>query len=174
VSESLAAGVDLVSFSGDKLLGGPQAGILAGRPELVARLRHNPMFRALRLDKLIYQALEATLRSLLLGRLGEIPALAMIAMTPEQIRVRAEALAARMEGAEVIAGESVIGGGSTPEQPIPTWLVAVRTDDANGLERRLRLGEPAVITRIVDDVVVVDLRTVLPSEEDELVQALSR
>ncbi len=173
VSESLAVGVDLVSFSGDKLLGGPQAGILAGRPELVARLRRNPMFRALRLDKLIYQALETTLRALLLGRLDEIPALAMIALTPEQIRVRAEALAARIEGAEIIAGESVIGGGSTPEQPIATWLIAVRTDDANGLERKLRLGEPAVITRIVDDRVVVDLRTVLVCEEDEVVRAFS-
>jgi L-seryl-tRNA(Ser) seleniumtransferase len=174
VSESLAAGVDLVSFSGDKLLGGPQAGILAGRRDLVARLRRNPMFRALRLDKLIYQVLEATLRAVLLGRLDEIPALAMIAMTPEQIRLRAEALAVRIAGAEVVAGESVIGGGSTPEQPIPTWLVAVRTDDANGLERKLRMGEPAVIARIVDDCVVVDMRTVLACEEDDVVGAFLR
>jgi hypothetical protein len=85
-AEVIGRGVDLVCFSGDKLLGGPQAGILAGRPELIARLRRNPMFRALRLDKLINQALEVTLRSVLLGRLDEIPALAMIALTPEQIR----------------------------------------------------------------------------------------
>ena len=98
VSDSLQAGADLVSFSGDKLLGGPQAGILAGKPEIVARLRRNPLFRALRLDKLIYQALETTLRNLLLERWDEIPALAMIRQAADEIRARAEALLARCAG----------------------------------------------------------------------------
>ena len=106
VSDSLSAGVDLVSFSGDKLLGGPQAGILAGRQELVARLRRNPLFRALRLDKIIYQVLESTLRNMLLERWDDVPALAMLRQSADQIRRRALALVARLPGlrAEVIAG----------------------------------------------------------------------
>ena len=138
VSESLSAGVDLVSFSGDKLLGGPQAGILAGRPELVARLRRNPLFRALRLDKLIYQVLEDTLRNVLLERWDEIPALAMMRQSAEQIRARAEALLARIPDlrAQIIAGESVIGGGATPEQSIPTWLIAVDCANVVDAERQ--------------------------------------
>src|SRR5258708_31218277 len=96
VSDSIAAGADLVSFSGDKLLGGPQAGILAGNAEIVARLRRNPLFRALRLDKTIYQALERALRGLLLERWDEVPALAMIRQSAAEIRCRAEALVARV------------------------------------------------------------------------------
>jgi L-seryl-tRNA(Ser) seleniumtransferase len=171
---SLAAGVDLISFSGDKLMGGPQAGILAGRADLVERLQRNPMFRALRLDKLIYEVLEAALRALLLGRIEELPALAMIAQSAARIRERAERLLPLIENAELIDGESLAGGGATPEQPLATCLIRIRTDDANALERKLRLGEPAVIARIEEDAVVLDLRTVLPSEERELLQALSR
>src|ERR1019366_6903485 len=96
VSQSLEAGADLVSFSGDKLLGGPQAGILAGRPELIARLRHNPLFRALRLDKVICQVLENTLRNLLLERWDDLPALAMLRQSADQVRRRALALVARV------------------------------------------------------------------------------
>src|SRR5579871_2746709 len=121
VSESIRAGVSLVSFSGDKLLGGPQAGILAGDKRLVARLRRNPMFRALRLDKLIYQALEITLRNLLLERWERIPALRMISQSSHELRARAEAFARRMPGvpADILEGDSLIGGGATPEQPLP-------------------------------------------------------
>ena len=177
---SLSAGVELISFSGDKLMGGPQAGILAGRADLVERLNRNPMFRALRLDKLIYEVLEASLRALLLGRIEELPALAMIAQPAARIRERAERLALFIEAlktiyaVELIDGESLVGGGATPEQPLATCLIRIRTDDANALERKLRLGEPAVIARIEEDTVVLDLRTVLPSEERELLQALSR
>lgn len=177
---SLSAGVDLISFSGDKLMGGPQAGILAGRADLVERLNRNPMFRALRLDKLIYEVLEASLRALLLGRIEELPALAMIAQPAARIRERAERLAPFIEAlktihaVELIDGESLVGGGATPEQPLATCLIRIRTDDATALERKLRLGEPAVIARIEEDTVVLDLRTVLPSEERELLQALSR
>ncbi len=174
VADVLADGADLVSFSGDKLLGGPQAGILAGNGELVARLRRNPMFRALRLDKLICQALETTLRHLLLERWDQVPALAMIAMPAERIRQRAQRLLAGVPAveAEVIAGQSVIGGGSTPEQSIPTWLIAIRTADPAGAERRLRKADPPVIARIEDDRLLFDLRTVRMEEETELAAAL--
>lgn len=174
VADSFRQGVDLVSFSGDKLLGGPQAGILAGRTPLVSRIRRNPMFRALRLDKLIYQALESTLRDLLLGRLEEIPALRMIADPPDSIRARAEALLAAFGGApaSVIRGESVIGGGSTPGQAIPTWLIALSPRNVVDVERRLRLSDPPVIARIENDRLLLDLRTVLPGEDAELAAAL--
>ncbi|MEN6536034.1 MAG: L-seryl-tRNA(Sec) selenium transferase [Bryobacteraceae bacterium] len=174
VTDSFRQGVDLVSFSGDKLLGGPQAGILAGRAPLVSRIRRNPMFRALRLDKLIYQALESTLRDLLLGRIEEIPALRMIAEPPDSIRARAEALLATLGGApaSVIHGESVIGGGSTPGQPIPTWLIALTAGNVVELERKLRLSDPPVIARIENNQLLLDLRTVLPGEEAELAAAL--
>ena len=174
VSASLEAGADVVSFSGDKLLGGPQAGILAGKAELIARLRRNPMFRALRLDKLIYQALETTLRHVLLEQWDRVPALAMIRASAAEIRQRAERVAVLMQGVDVRieSGDSVIGGGSTPEQSIPTWLLAIVVSDVRSAERRLRLGEPAVIARIEDDRLVIDLRTVFPDEEDALVMAL--
>jgi len=175
VADSLGAGVDLVSFSGDKLLGGPQAGILAGKAELVARLRRNPMFRALRLDKTIYQALEATLRNLLLERWDEVPALAMIRQTAEQVRSRAEGLLDRCPiGAELVPGQSVIGGGATPEQSIPTWLIAIRCEDVVAAEQRLRAGDPPVIARIENGRLLLDLRTVFPEEEQELAAALGR
>ena len=176
VSDSLSAGVDLVSFSGDKLLGGPQAGILAGRPELVARLRRNPLFRALRLDKVIYQVLENTLRSLLLERWDEVPALAMLRLSAGQIRDRAQALVARVPGlrAEVVAGESVTGGGSTPEQSIATWVIAVVCADVVEAERSLRAGDPPVIARIEDGRLIFDLRTVFHAEEEDLLAVLHK
>ena len=174
VGDSLRDGADLVSFSGDKLLGGPQAGILAGKPEIVTRLRRNPMFRALRLDKTIYQILEGTLRHLLLERWDHIPALRMIRLDPAQIRARAEAMAKSLDGvaATVIAGSSLIGGGSTPEQALPTYLMAIECADVVGLERRLRGGDPPVVARIEDQRLLLDLRTVLPEEEPALVKAL--
>lgn len=170
VSEALGDGVDLVSFSGDKLLGGPQAGILAGRGELVQRLRRNPVFRALRLDKLALAALEETLRNVLFERWEAIPALRMIRLGEAEIKLRAERFAG-LCGGEVIPGESLAGGGSTPEQPLPTWLVAVPGDAAR-MEARLREGEPPVIARIQKDRLVLDLRTVGPEEEEALARAL--
>ena len=172
-AESLAAGVDLVSFSGDKLLGGPQAGILAGKPEIVARLRRNPLFRALRLDKIVCQALEQTVRNLLLERWEDVPALAMIRLTAASIRARAEALVARTRGirAEIVPGSSLAGGGATPQQSIPTWLIAIECD-AVAAEAALRAADPPIIARIQDDRLVLDLRTVFREEEQELVAAL--
>jgi L-seryl-tRNA(Ser) seleniumtransferase len=174
VADSLQAGADLVSFSGDKLLGGPQAGILAGKPEIVARLRRNPMFRALRLDKMIYQAIETTLRHILLEQWEQVPALRMIRQSAAEIRERAERL---LDGlpvlkARLIAGESVIGGGATPEQSIPTWLIAIECADEEAAQKRLRANDPPVIARVEGERLLVDLRTVLPEEEAELAAAL--
>jgi len=169
VQESLAAGASLVSFSGDKLLGGPQAGIIAGDAELVARTRRNPLFRALRLDKLFHQAMETTLRHILFGRLDCVPAMRMIRMTAGEIRARAEALVKRLETPLAIEpGESVIGGGSTPDRTLPTWLIV-----AGKTEAALRANNPPVIARVERDRVLLDLRTVLPEEEELLVYALS-
>src|SRR5258708_27331006 len=131
VADSIRAGVNLVSFSGDKLLGGPQAGILTGDAALIQRLRRNPMFRALRLDKLIYQALETTLRRLLLERWDEIPALRMIAQSNSELHERADRFVERLGGVscEVAPGDSVIGGGSTPEQSLASWVIVIRCAD---------------------------------------------
>ena len=174
VGESIDAGVNLVSFSGDKLLGGPQAGILAGEAGLIARLRRNPMFRALRLDKLIYQALETTLRNLVLERWDRIPALRMIAQSGEELRARAQRLMAQLQDvrAELVEGGSVIGGGSTPEQGLKSWLIAIECGNVVEAERRSRLSDPAVVARIEDGRLVVDLRTVLGEEEEDLVRVL--
>ncbi len=173
---SLDAGVDLISFSGDKLLGGPQAGILAGRADLIARLRRNPMFRALRIDKLICQALEATLQRLLLERWDEIPALRLIRADAGEIRERAEALAGRLAGfdVDVVPGFSVIGGGSTPEQKLPTWLIALRVEEVGAFEERLRNASPPVIARVENDCLLIDLRTVFPEEEAALEAVLGQ
>jgi L-seryl-tRNA(Ser) seleniumtransferase len=174
VSESIRVGASLVSFSGDKLLGGPQAGILAGDRRLVARLRRNPMFRALRLDKLIYQALETTLRNLLLERWDQIPALRMISFPLDELRARALSFAARLDGisARVMEGSSVIGGGATPEQPLRSWLIAVESTDVVDAERRLRFSDPPVVARIERNQLLFDLRTVFPAEEEELARAI--
>ena len=174
VSDSLQAGVNLVSFSGDKLLGGPQAGLLAGEAQLVARLRRNPMFRALRLDKLIYQALETTLRDILLERWDQIPALRMISMTAGDLRARAVRFAAALEGVRtsVIEGQSLIGGGATPEQPLPSWLIAIECPDVVETERRCRLADPPVVARIEEGRLLLDLRTVFAGEEHDLRRVL--
>ncbi len=167
VKDSLRAQVNVVSFSGDKLLGGPQSGIIAGDADLVARIRRNPMFRALRLDKLILQALEETLRLLVFEDYDAIPALRMIRMSADAIKARAEAL--HIPGAEIIEGQSVIGGGSTPEQSLPTWLIAL----PESLEAKLRANDPPIIGRIEDGRLLLDLRTVFPEDEPLLAAALS-
>ena len=172
VQESLRAGVNLVSFSSDKLLGGPQAGLLAGDADLVQRLRSNPMFRALRIDKLITQALERTLRALVLEDWDSLPALNMLRLTAEEIRLRAESLAAQLPGASVQQAESVTGGGATPEQTLPTYVIALTSVNAVEAERKLRAGSPPVIARIQQNQLWIDLRTVFPSEEPALLASL--
>ncbi len=180
VQDTVAAGVDVVCFSGDKLLGGPQAGIIVGRADLLARVRTHPLMRALRVDKLTYAALEATLIEHLAGRADQtIPVIRMATMPLEAIAVRAETLAAtlRREGlrAELIDGVSTIGGGSAAGSALPTRLVALSVGgvSADALHSRLRTLDPPVIARIQDDRVVVDLRTIAPSDDEALGHALT-
>lgn len=180
VAHSIKAGVNLVTFSGDKLLGGPQAGIIAGDADLVARIRRSPLFRALRVDKLTLAALEATLRSYLAGREDEIPALRLLRLPAEVLGARARKLSERLAdhgvaGCEVVAGESLLGGGSTPMQRVPSPLVAIQGRpglSAAALESGLRSHSPPVVARIEKDRVLLDLRTVPEAQEDDLVAAL--
>ena len=172
VSESLRAGVDVVTYSGDKLLGGPQAGLISGNKETVARLRQNPLFRALRVDKLTYAALEATLLAYVRGDHNSIPALRMMRLSSDDIRGRASKLAKELQGvrgmrAELLAGESVIGGGSAPGATLPTTLVAVTCEglSATELSSRLRAFEVPIITRVEENQVLLDLRTVFPEQD---------
>ena len=182
VVESLRAGVDLVTFSGDKLLGGPQAGIIAGKPEWVQRVRRNPLFRALRVDKLTCAALEATLRDCLFGRYDRIPVLRMIRQTSERIQARAEKFIAGLRFGNQVSidlkpGSSVLGGGSTPEQSVPTTLVRLRCNGGvkiSDVENALRKASPPVIARIENDSLLIDLRTVLEDEEEALAACLVR
>ncbi len=180
VIESIKAGVNLVTFSGDKLLGGPQAGIIAGDADLVARIRRSPLFRAVRVGKLTLAALGATLRSYLAGREDEIPALRFLRLPADVLRARArklvECLAGHgMSGCEVVEGESLLGGGSTPMQAVRSPLVAVGGQPglaAAALAGGLRAHNPPVVVRIERDRVLLDLRTVPEIHEDDLVAAL--
>jgi L-seryl-tRNA(Ser) seleniumtransferase len=174
VADSLAAGINLVSFSCDKLLGGPQSGIIAGDPELVQRVRRNPMYRALRVDKLIVETLETTLRYLIAEDWQAIPTLRMIFAVPEEIRTRAERVVQRLQGldAAVRESKSAIGGGSTPDQTLPTWVIELAVSNPTAFERRLRLGQMPVLARIERDRIILDMRTVADEEEELLVAAI--
>jgi L-seryl-tRNA(Ser) seleniumtransferase len=188
-SEALADGADLVTFSGDKLLGGPQAGLIVGRPDLVARLRKDPLARAMRPDKVTLAALAATLGLYRAGRAtAEIPVWRMIATPTAELRVRAEGLVEALgfasgdAGATVVEVESTVGGGSLPGETLPSVGVrlgvraagrgAGRRISADRVAAALRAGEPPVIARIVDGAVVLDMRTVDPREDALLVQAI--
>jgi L-seryl-tRNA(Ser) seleniumtransferase len=175
VQASVRAGVDVICFSGDKLLGGPQAGIIVGRTEPLRLIRKHPLMRALRVDKLAYAALEATLVEHLTGRaLDTVPVLRMASMPVEAIAVRAEILASRLREAgfvvDIVDGYSTIGGGSAPGSQLPTRLVAVThsTLSADELECRLRGAATPVVARIEGDRVVLDLRTVEPPDDEQL------
>jgi L-seryl-tRNA(Ser) seleniumtransferase len=184
VRESVAAGFSLVLYSGDKLLGGPQAGIIAGRKELVAKVRRHPLFRALRVDKLTIAALQVTLRAYLRADWNGIPSQRMIRTALEEISVRTkqlvEVLTARVPRAEadfeIADGTSLVGGGSTPAQSLPTRVLRIRSQrySAAQLEARLRAGRAGtpVIARIEEDRVTMDLRTVFPGQEGALVDSL--
>ena len=180
VVASLEAGADVVTCSGDKLLGGPQAGIIAGKRAPLERIRKNPLFRALRVDKLTIAVLEATLGFYLRGFLRVIPVLRMIELTPEEIGARAARLAQRISerpgfSAEVEDGESVIGGGSTPGQSLPTKLVVVRhsAHSAQALEALLRQNSPPIVARVEADRLLLDLRTVFENQDETLATALA-
>ena len=194
VRSSGEAGVSVMSFSGDKLLGGPQAGMIAGKKEIVDRIRRNPLFRALRVDKLSIAALEVTLKSYLRGALDEIPALRMIRLSAAEIGSRAEQLLAKLRpllpedvAIQIREGVSVIGGGSTPDQSLPTSLIAIASPriSARQLEENMRRPELQVprpgksispipvIGRIEDEQLILDLRTVQIEEEPELIARLA-
>ncbi|MBZ5531623.1 MAG: L-seryl-tRNA(Sec) selenium transferase [Acidobacteriia bacterium] len=179
LADSLRAGADLVTYSGDKMLGGPQAGMLSGRDDLIKRVRSNPLFRALRVDKLTYAALEATLMEYVRQNHEAIPFLRMMRIPADEIRKRAWMLqeklsSARLLSSEIVGGESLVGGGSAPTSTLPTFLLALTAQSlsADELSARLRLGTPAVIARVEEGRVLLDLRTVLGNEERELLQAL--
>ena len=176
VADSLRAGVDVVTYSGDKLLGGPQAGLLSGHRELIARIRSNPLFRALRVDKLTYAALEATLFAYVRQDHDAIPALRMLRLSREEIQRRAETMKKTLQsekgrlGMEMVDGQSVIGGGAAPSASLPTRLLAVTCAglSADELAARLRACDPPIVARVEEGRVLLDLRTVFP-EQDELV-----
>ena len=181
VAASIAAGVDVCCFSGDKLLGGPQAGIIAGRAGAIDRIRRHPLMRALRVDKMTFAALEATLAEYAAGRaVSTVPVQRMLAMTADELAQRSETLAgaiARIGGwrAEIVAGASAIGGGSGPGIELPTWLIAIHKNGftSAALSARLRMLSPPIVARIEHDRVLLDLRTVLPDEDTELASLLA-
>jgi L-seryl-tRNA(Ser) seleniumtransferase len=173
VQESLRAGAAVVCFSGDKLLGGPQAGILVGEHAALDRMRRHPLARALRPDKLCLAALAATLSHYLKDEaLTEVPVWQMLAAGADSLRARAEGWASRLGAGEVIPGESTVGGGSLPEETMPTWLLTFPVARPNALASRLRRGSPPVIARVEDDRLALDPRTVLPEQEPALLDRL--
>ncbi len=174
VQDSLRAGVNLVSFSCDKLLGGPQAGLIAGDHELVGRVRRNPMYRALRLDKLIIQSLQITLMHVLRNEWRQIPGLRMILTSLDEVRARADRVAASLSDFALTTRQSdaVIGGGSTPNQTIRSWAIELEVPDPSQFERRLRTGSMPVIGRVERDKIILDMRTVLDEEGPRLIEAL--
>jgi L-seryl-tRNA(Ser) seleniumtransferase len=185
VRHSIDAGVSVVMFSGDKLLGGPQAGIIAGKKEIVTRVRRHPLFRALRVDKLTIAALEATLGAYLRATLDEIPALRMIRTSAKELQRRAENFLRELTPElplgevelEITDGTSLAGGGSTPTQSLPTKIIRIASahHSAGQLEQRLRRAPAgvSVIARVEDDRLILDLRTVFPEQEPQLVKTLA-
>ncbi len=173
VQESLAAGADLVCFSGDKLLGGPQAGIIVGRGDLITKIRKHPLARALRADKSCLAALAATLQHYLKDEaLREIPVWQMISCTPAQVKARAEAWQRTLGQGEVLESQSTVGGGSLPEEVLPTFALALSTAQPNRVLAELRAHRPALIARIESGWLVFDPRTVLPEQDCDLLNAL--
>src|SRR5229473_6540335 len=185
VRQSIDAGVSVVMFSGDKLLGGPQAGIIAGKKELIGRVRRHPLFRALRVDKLTTAALAATLRAYLRGAADEIPALRMIRISVQEIKRRAEKFLRELTPdlplgeveLEITDGSSLAGGGSTPSQSLPSKVIRIASArySATKLEQRLRRAPAgvSVIARVEDDRLILDLRTVFPEQEPLLIKTLA-
>ncbi|MGD0879406.1 MAG: L-seryl-tRNA(Sec) selenium transferase [Anaerolineales bacterium] len=173
IQEALASGVDLVCFSGDKLLGGPQAGVIIGKGKLIAVIKKHPLARALRADKLCLAALAATLLHYLKDEAErEIPVWRMMALTPDQIRQIAEGWKKKIGLGEVVAGRSTIGGGSLPEDSLPTFLLSMNVKSPDKFLKELRLQHPPIIARTEKDRILLDPRTVLPEEGGELLAGL--
>jgi len=174
VQEALAAGFDLVCFSGDKLLGGPQSGIVLGRADLVTKLKKHQLMRPLRADKLCLLALEATLKQYLYGRaLTEVPVWQMLSRSEASIQQQAQYLQAQIGAGELLTGFSTVGGGSLPEETLPTTLLSFSSAPQKML-RLLRQGDPAVIARIENDRLLIDPRTIQPDEEEAVLLALQK
>jgi L-seryl-tRNA(Ser) seleniumtransferase len=178
-AEALAAGADLICFSGDKLLGGPQAGVIAGRAAMISALKRDPFFRALRCDKLILSALEATVDLLLAGYVEQIPIRAMMHNSIESLRPRAERIAAAISATPlkvtIVEGHAEVGGGSLPRTTIPSLAIELQPPDSISvitLAERLRLGRPPVIGHMADGNLHLDLRTVFSRQDDELIAAI--
>jgi L-seryl-tRNA(Ser) seleniumtransferase len=184
VQDSFAAGVDLVCFSGDKLLGGPQAGIIGGARQFIDPIRRNPLMRTYRVEKLIYGALEATLQSYRCGKaLSEIPVMRMIAMHRDEIKKRTRSFSRRLRAGlpktvqlKLLEGVSVVGGGSCPQCELPTLLIAFESERVrpNTVEDRLRSQPLPIIVRLEEDKLLVDLRTVFPAQESLLIDGLCK
>ena len=184
VLDSLRAGVDVVTYSGDKLLGGPQAGLISGRADLVTRMRSNSLFRALRVDKLTYAALEATLLAYVKHDHDAVPVLRMMRLSKDEIARRAERIVSGFESAqakparlkmELLDGESIVGGGAAPSAVLPTRLMALTHANlsADELSARLRANDPPIVARVEEGRVLIDLRTVFPEQDKVLVKTLS-
>ncbi len=184
VLDSLRAGVDIVTYSGDKLLGGPQAGLISGRADLVGRMRSNSLFRALRVDKLTYAALEGTLLAYVKQDHDAVPILRMMRLSKDEIAGRAEKIVSAVQSSQansvrlrlkLLDGESVVGGGAAPSAVLPTRLIAVTHADlsADELSGRLRAYTPPIIARVEDGRVLLDLRTVFPEQDANLATALA-
>jgi L-seryl-tRNA(Ser) seleniumtransferase len=171
-TEALAEGADLVCFSGDKLLGGPQAGIVVGSGELIRRLRRHPISRAVRVDKMTVAALEAVLGLYARSDRYDLPVWRFISERPTSLRARAKAVAGSLPGAVVAAGESVAGGGSLPGYSIPSIVIRLPADRPAPVAARLRVGNPSVFCRVEEGALAFDLRTVLPEDDERLVRAV--
>lgn len=175
IQESLAAGADLVCFSGDKLLGGPQAGIIIGKASLIERIKKHPLARAVRADKLCLAALTATLLHYLKDEAeGEIPIWRMISASPKQVKVRAKFWAAELGQGEVLENESTVGGGSLPGEVLPTFVLALTVKGSDAFLKKLRQEQPPVIARIENERVLLDPRTVLPEQDGALLLNLAK
>jgi len=177
VQTSIAAGADIVTFSGDKLLGGPQAGIILGRNALISQLRRHPMARALRVDKLTFAALDATLRSYQRGQaVNELPVWQMISASIATLTERVQQWLTQLQAVgiagEITHGESAVGGGSLPGEVLPTVLLAIPHSAPDAIAAQLRSQNPPVVCRIQRDHLVFDPRTVLPAQEPALLRAL--
>ena len=182
--DSIAAGVDLVLFSGDKLLGGPQAGILAGKKEWIQKIEKDPLMRAFRCDKMTLAALEATLRIGLNeeAALRDVPILQMLGLSLDELKERAETLANRLRTVATLTSVATtedvayVGGGSLPDQAMKTWVVEVKPRERSDADvaQRLRMGTPAVMGRLRDGKIILDMRTIFPHQIDPLVEAVQR
>tara|TARA_B100000749_G_scaffold194707_1_gene151157 strand:- start:1201 stop:1764 length:564 start_codon:yes stop_codon:yes gene_type:complete len=175
--QSVSAGVELGFFSGDKLLGGPQAGIIIGKKEAVARVSSHPLARAVRIDKMSMAALAATVLHYIRDEAtSKIPIWRMISATEEELRRKSESWASFAQNGVSVASRSAIGGGSLPGETLPTWVTRIpspQPGEAEKMAQRLRDNNPPIVARIEDDAVILDPRTVLPGDESDLREALN-